>query len=693
MVCMAAQRYYYSDTISNFLNRSNEEIIGKLTLASQHDINDDTSNSWLEEVEILKNVLTPYNERGSLYFEYNIPRMGRRADVIVVIDEIVFILEFKTAGSRFTHDAITQVWDYALDLKNFQEGSLERIIVPVLVATLERNNNCDFSLNPFKDNVYEPLRTNANRLCDAFSISLENIPHPKIEHSDDRDDQWAKSGYEPTPTIIEAAIALYEENTVEDITKHGGDIDKASAELCNIINYCRKNNRKAICFITGVPGAGKTLIGLNTAIDQFNRGEKAVYLSGNFPLVEVLQEALTRDYIRRDRIKARIESRRACTKEEAKSRVKAFIQMIHHYRDLYLEGTEVVDNEIKPIEGYFQSHADKAYIPAEHVAIFDEAQRAWTGDELKRFMREKKGIRDFPYSEPEYLISCMNRQLDWGVVICLVGNGQAINKGEAGLTEWIESISRSFKDWDVYMSKYLLESGDIKKAELELIEQQLKPREDLHLKMSMRSFRSEKVSIFVNQLLALQRDEAAETLKELENYPIVITRSLDKAKQWLRDHARGSERYGLLASSKAERLKAISINVRYQPDFVHWFLEDDTDIRSSNALEDTLTEFKVQGLEIDWACVAWDADLRLNENQTAWQHYQLRSGTKWQNINKPINQQYQINAYRVLLTRARQGMIIVVPNGDNGVPPDETRKPEWYDGIYNYLRSIGIEEI
>lgn len=690
---MAALRYYYSDTISNFLNRNNEEIIGKLTLASQHDINDDTSNSWLEEIEILKNVLTRYNERGSLYFEYNIPRMGRRADVIVVIDEIVFILEFKTAGSRFTHDAITQVWDYALDLKNFQEGSLERIIVPVLVATLERNNNCDFSLNPFKDNVYEPLRTNANRLCDAFSISLENIPHPKIEHSDDRDDQWAKSGYEPTPTIIEAAIALYEENTVEDITKHGGDIKKASDELCNIINYCRKNNRKAICFITGVPGAGKTLIGLNTAIDQFNRDEKAVYLSGNFPLVEVLQEALTRDYIRRERIKAKKEGGKACTKEYAKSRVKAFIQMIHHYRDLYLEGTEVIDNEIRPIEGYFQSHADKAYIPAEHVAIFDEAQRAWTGDELKRFMREKKGIRDFPYSEPEYLISCMNRQLDWGVVICLVGNGQAINKGEAGLTEWIESISRSFKDWDVYMSKYLLESGDINEAELALIEQQLKSRENLHLKMSMRSFRSEKVSIFVNQLLALQRDEAAETLKELENYPIVITRSLDKAKQWLRDHARGSERYGLLASSKAERLKAISINVRYQPDFVHWFLEDDTDIRSSNALEDTLTEFKVQGLEIDWACVAWDADLRLNENQTAWQHYQLRSGTKWQNINKPINQQYQINAYRVLLTRARQGMIIVVPNGDNGVPPDETRKPEWYDGIYNYLRSIGIEEI
>ena len=690
---MPALRYYYSDTISRFLTKNTEEIIGKLTLASQHEINDDTSNSWVEEIETLRKVLTPYKERGSVYFEYNIPRMGRRADVILVIDDIIFILEFKTGDSRFTHDAITQVWDYALDLKNFQEGSLNRIIVPILVAPSEKDKNCKFTLNHFDDNVYEPLRTNANRLSEVFSISLSRIPHEIIAHSYDRDEQWAKSGYEPTPTIIEAAIALYEENTVEDITKHGGDIDNASAELSRIIDYCRENKRKAICFITGVPGAGKTLIGLNTAIDQFNRGEKAVYLSGNFPLVEVLQEALTRDFVRREKIKAKKEGRKACTKEEAKSKVKAFIQMIHHYRDLYLEGTEVVGNEIRPIEGYFQSHVDKAYIPSEHVAIFDEAQRAWTGEELKRFMREKKGIRNFPYSEPEYLISCMNRQVDWGVVVCLVGNGQAINKGEAGLREWIESISRSYKDWEVYMSEYLLKSGDVSQTELALIKQQLKPREDLHLKMSMRSFRSEKVSIFINQLLALQKEEAAETLKELENYPIVLTRSLDKAKQWLRDHARGSERYGLLASSKAERLKAININVRYQPDFVHWFLENETDIRSSNALEDTLTEFKVQGLEIDWACVAWDADLRLNKEQTAWQHHQLRSGTKWQNINKPINQQYQINAYRVLLTRARQGMVIVVPNGDNGVPPDETRKPEWYDGIYNYLKEIGINEI
>ena len=239
----------------------------------------------------------------------------------------------------------------------------------------------------------------------------------------------------------------------------------------------------------------------------------------------------------------------------------------------------------------------------------------------------------------------------------------------------------------------LASQHDVSREELSLIQKQLIPKEELHLTMSMRSFRSEKVSVFVNQLLGLQRDEAAATLLELEKYPIVLTRNLETAKQWLRNHARGSERFGLLASSKAERLKAIGINVRYQPDFVHWFLEDDTDIRSSNCLEDTLTEFKVQGLEIDWACVTWDADLRLNKDWTSWQHFQLRSGTKWQKINKAINQEYQINAYRVLLTRARQGMVIVVPNGDNGVPPDETRKPEWYDGIYDYLKAIGLKEI
>lgn len=687
---MAIERFYYSDKIEAFCTKEPATILGELAGKAAHDINRKTTNSWNEEIEVVKNAVAGYAGRGSVFFEYNIPRMGKRVDVILTIDNVVLVLEFKTFEQKSSYEAIIQVWDYALDLKNFHEGSLNRPIIPILVASNEKNKNLQLTLESYEDNVYRPLVCNDTKLNECIN-NIINTVHCANDNFNDI--QWANSGYEPTPTIIEAAVALYEHHTVADITKHGGNIDKASEQLQKIINKCRKKNRKAVCFITGVPGAGKTLIGLNTAIDQYNSGEKAVYLTGNFPLVEVLQEALSRDYVRREKKRVEIEGGKACSKKEARSKVKAFIQMIHHYRDLYIEGTEVKNGEIIPIEGYFRSHTDKAYVPTEHVAIFDEAQRAWTKDELKRFMKEKKGISDFPYSEPEYLISCMDRRKDWGVVVCLVGNGQSINKGEAGLKEWIESIHRRYSSWDVYMSEHLISSGEISDDDMNLIRPSLISCNDLHLRMSMRSFRSEKVSIFVNQLLNLEKENAKATLKELSNYPIVMTRSLETAKKWLKEHARGSERYGILASSKGERLKAININVRYQPDFVHWFLEDETDIRSSNALEDTLTEFKVQGLEIDWACVAWDADLRLNKQHTKWQHYQLRSGTKWQNINKEINQEYQINAYRVLLTRARQGMVIVVPKGDNGVPPDETRRPEWYDSIYEYLKDIGIQEI
>ena len=693
---MASKRYLYSDTIDSFLQKNTDTIVGEITLSATQDINKETSNSWQQEVEVLKDVLSPYAQKGSMYFEYNIPRMGRRADVIVLIDGIVFVLEFKTSEQRFTRDALIQVWDYAIDLKNFQEGSRDRILIPIVVAPKEKNKNCHIELKPFEDDVYQPLVSNNERLSECFDKTLSNII-PKHTFTKEDDDVWAKSGYDPTPTIIEAAVALYEHHTVEEITKHDGDIEVTAKCLDKIINECQSNKRKAICFITGVPGAGKTLIGLQTAIKQFEKENKAVYLSGNYPLVEVLQEALARDYVKRSRddYKKGKTDNKPCTKTDAKSKVKAFIQMIHHYRDLYLEGTEVKNGQIVPIEGYFQSHTDKAYVPAEHIAIFDEAQRAWTKEELARFMKEKKKIENFPFSEPEYLISCMDRQPDWGLVVCLIGGGQEINKGEAGIAEWLKAMNEHFTDWDIYMSDKLVDKEYAEGNALDIINDQerLHIEPSLHLSMSMRSFRAEKVSLFVHQLLDLKKEEATQTLKDLNNYPIVLTRSLDVAKKWLKSHARGSERYGILASSKAERLKAISINVRYQPDFVHWFLEDENDIRSSNALEDTLTEFKVQGLEIDWACVAWDADLRLNDKHTQWKHCQLRSGTKWQNINKEINQQYQLNAYRVLLTRARQGMVIVVPNGDHGVPPDETRKPEWYDGIYNYLKEIGIKEI
>ena len=703
---MAQRRYYYSDTISDFLGKPDNSIIGDLTIASQHDINDETTEAWLEEVSAMKGVLSPYKDRGSLFFEYNIPRMGKRIDVVALIDNIVFILEFKAMNEEFSHEAFIQVWDYALDLKNFQLGSKDRTIIPILVATNAPDKECCLELTHYEDNVYEPLLTNASLLVSCFDKVLTELS-PIRSFDPEMDIRWARSGYEPTPTIVEAAIALYNHHTVEDITKHDADLEDATKEIDKVIAYSKKNHRKSICFVTGVPGAGKTLIGLQTAINHFkiDRNEGAVYLSGNYPLVEVLQEALARNYVKREKeqyaekkLKGE-DCEKPISKKEARSRVKSFIQMIHHYRDTYLEGIMVDGQELIPQPGYFESHTDKAYVPTEHVTIFDEAQRAWTKEELARFLNDKsKGrtnlLKDFPYSEPEFLISCMDRHDDWGVIVCLIGGGQEINKGEAGISEWIEALNRRYQHWDIYMSDRLTDDEYAKGRSFDVVNKaNLHIEPGLHLAMSMRSFRAEKVSTFVHQLLALKPEEARETLKDLDKYPIVLTRSLDKAKKWLKSKARGSERYGMLASSKAERLKAISINVRYQPDFVQWFLADDTDIRSSNCLEDTLTEFKVQGLEIDWACVAWDADLRLNKAHTAWEHWQLRGSEKWMRINKEINQKYQINAYRVLLTRARQGMIIVVPEGDHSIPPDETRKPEWYDGIYSYLKEVGLKEI
>ena len=687
---MPTTRYYYSSGISDFLGEPTSSIVGKLTVAFQHDINKETSSSWETEIESLKQALNDYSGRGSIYLEYNIPRMGRRVDAIVLIDGIVFILEYKTGTQTFNQSARNQVWDYALDLKNFHADSKDRILAPIVVVPHAPDKNCILTPKSSRDGdkVYEPLFTNTAKLNAALQEILSHATVQPSKGDHDRDRAWANSGYAPTPTIIEAAIALYEKHSVADITKSGGDIEKASKALKRIIDYCRKEKRKAICFITGVPGAGKTLIGLNTAIELFNQGIGAVYLSGNYPLVEVLQEALTRDYIGRKRIITSNEEKKTRPKKgDAKREVKTFIQMIHHYRDQYLEGVDITTNDIRPKPGYFESNTDKAYIPAEHVAIFDEAQRAWTKEQLQRFMCQKKNIQTFPYSEPEYLISCMDRQPDWGVVVCLVGNGQSINKGEAGLNEWIESIRRRYRSWDVYISQTILD--DKQKMD---IAPQLKHQEELHLKISMRSFRSESVSLFINQLLDLNVKDARSTLNELkkDNYPIVLTRSLERAKQWLQRKKRGNERMGLLASSKGERLKAISINVKYSPHFVHWFLENNQDIRSSNALEDALTEFEVQGLEIDWACVAWDADLRINMAGNAWGHFQLRGGNKWQNINKPANQEYQINAYRVLLTRARQGIVVLIPEGDD---TDTTRKREWYDRTYNYLKRIGIPEI
>jgi hypothetical protein len=656
------RRAYYSDQISDFHQRSNEEILGRLAQGNDFALEQTQRDAWLEEIRILKNVLQPYN--GSVYFEYSIPRMGKRIDVVLVIGSVIFVLEFKVGEKEFHSHAVDQVWDYALDLKNFHETSHDPYIAPILIATNAEVSAAIISATR-NDKLLTPIRCNEELLNRIIVDVLRFSDGTEINPI-----EWETGRYQPTPTIIEAAMALYSGHSVQDISRSDAsaiNLGQTSDAISEIIQFSKQNSAKSICFVTGVPGAGKTLVGLNIATKHIDKDNDlySVFLSGNGPLVAILREALTRDRVQREK-----ERGRKMKKGQVMSEVKMFIQNVHNFRD------EGLIDRIKP--------------PIEHVALFDEAQRAWDLRQTASFMQRKRGHANFHSSEPEFLISCLDRHPDWAVVVCLVGGGQEINTGEAGISEWIEALDRSFPDWHVYISPRLTDSEYGTENVLDKIKshKNITYKEELHLSVSMRSFRAEHVSLLVKQLLDVQPDEAKKTLAQIQGkYPIVITRDLVKAKQWLKSQARGSERYGIVVSSQAERLKPHAIDVKSPVDPIHWFLDGKEDVRSSYYLEDVVTEFDVQGLELDWACVTWDADFRYSKN--GWGHFSF-VGDKWIRIKKPERQKYLKNAYRVLLTRARQGMVIVVPSGD---PEDPTRNQDFYDPIFNYLQEIGFTVI
>lgn len=653
------KRYYYSASISEFRRTSTNEILGELVSNSEFSVEGTERNAWQEEIRILKEVLSGLE--GTVYFEYSIPRMGKRIDVVLLIGAVIFVLEFKIGEREFTSHAVSQVWDYALDLKNFHETSRDRLIAPVLIATHADSAAHLIPATPHNDKVLSPLRCNVEGLTQVLARVLGLVDGTLIDPVD-----WEGGRYSPTPTIIEAAMALYNNHSVADISRNDAaaiNLSVTSNAISEIIKTARGNSFKAICFVTGVPGAGKTLVGLKIATERRESSSNlhSVFLSGNDPLVNILREALARDRVRNEKAHGRKK-----TKGAAMSEVKAFIQPIRHFRKEYL-----IDKRA----------------PIDHVALFDEAQRAWNLEETASYLRRKNSIANFNQSEPEFLISCLDRHPDWAVVVCLVGGGQEINRGEAGISEWIESLNRSFKDWHIYLSSRLTDAEYAAGHVLEKLQTRsnVVTRDELHLAVSMRSFRAENVSLLVKQLLDLDKDDARDTLSGLsENYPIVITRDLSLAKRWLRGQARGSERYGIVASSQAQRLKPHAIDVKSPVDPIHWFLDGPEDVRSSYYLEDVVTEFDVQGLELDWTCVTWDADFRYTGK--GWDQRSF-CGDRWNHIKKAERKSFQKNAYRVLLTRARQGMVIVVPPGD---VEDPTRRPEFYDPTFEYLQEIGF---
>lgn len=660
---LSMQRHFYSNKISTFINSSDSEILGALAQHNEFSLEQTQKESWVEEIKILKKVLKGFD--GSIIFEFSIPRMGRRIDVVLLIKNVIFILEFKIGEREFLQSAIDQVSDYALDLKNFHKTSHKPLIAPILIATHAKADFPSISITPHNDNVLCPIRTNTELLLEVINTALQFADGDDINV-----ENWGAGNYSPTPTIIEAAMALYNGHSVSEISRSDAtakNLRETSNAISKIILEAKENNKKAICFVTGVPGAGKTLVGLNIAAKHFNKAERSstVFLSGNGPLVAILREALTRDKVTREKQKGN-----KVKKGEVLSSVKAVIQNVHHFRDDCL-----VDEKIAPFE---------------HVTIFDEAQRAWNLTQTANFMHRKKGKSNFSQSEPNFLISCLDRHKDWAVIVCLVGGGQEINTGEAGISEWIESLNHSFPKWHIYVSNKLTDSEYAAGNALQILKahKHVVFNKDLHLGVSLRSFRAEHLALLMKNLLDLNLKEAQINYKKVnDKYPIVITRDLTTAKRWLKEKARGSERYGIVVSSQAQRLKPHAIDVKSPMDPIHWFLDGKEDVRSSYYLEDVATEFHVQGLELDWACVTWDADFRYSKN--GWESFSF-VGTKWQHIKKEERKQYLKNAYRVLLTRARQGMVIVIPNGES---EDPTRNPDYYNGTFEYLKTIGFKII
>ena len=657
------RRAYYSDSIAGFLAATTDTMIGRLARASEFPVEQSQRLAWERQIEVLRPVVEKYE--GAIYFEYSIPRMGERIDVVLLIGSAIFVLEFKVGGTEFTSYGLDQVCDYALDLKNFHETSRDRYVAPILVAT--RATPCDtldVVATPQNDKLLFPMKCTPATLNSAIDAVLKFA-----EGEDIVAETWEAGRYHPTPTIIEAALALYRTHDVTDIVRNDAgakNLHRTTQAISEIIGSAKEHGNKAICFVTGVPGAGKTLIGLNIATKHLDAESDlySVFLSGNGPLVKVLQEALARDKVKRERA-----ANRRITKKVALSDVKAFVQNVHHYRDEYLRDPTA---------------------PVDHVALFDEAQRAWNLEQTANFMRRKRNRPDFDQSEPEFLISCIDRHPDWGVIVCLVGGGQEINTGEAGIGEWIEALNRSFPEWHIHISERLTDSEYGAGVFLDKIQgrEHVYYHEDLHLSVSMRSFRAEHVSQLVKQILDMDSAGARETFRQLGGkYPIVITRDLMAAKKWLKQQARGTERYGIVVSSSAERLRPHAIHVKAPMDPVHWFLNGKEDVRSSYYLEDVATEFSIQGLELDWACVTWDGDFRYKPD--GWSHHSF-VGQKWKRVRKSERQKYLKNAYRVLLTRARQGMVIVVPPGDT---EDPTRLLEIYNPTYEYLKGIGFPEI
>lgn len=649
---------YYCNSIPGFIRDNSSSIVGQLVHHS-FEIAIEQTNAWENQIHQLQDRLEACGMEGDIIFEYDIIRLGKRIDVILLIRHMVFSLEFKNGKNIFTAQDAQQAEDYAIDIKNFHKESEDLYVCPILIATDAPAYSREQSLGCYPDKQVHLQRENMDSLIPKVSEIAEKYGDNQTLDFE----RWFNSPYYPTPTIIAAAVEAYSSHELSEIAHSEAgqeNVNRCEQRINEVVEYAKENNKKCVCFVTGVPGAGKTLVGLDVVAKNLHKSAEnlSVYISGNGPLVEVLQEALKR-------------STRAMGKysRETAAAINALIQSSFSFK---------------------KGNANTNKPTAERILIFDEAQRVWNKEKMIRKHKDDA----MAVSEPHLLYGIMDRHEDWAVMICLVGLGQDIYDGEVGINEWFRCGVEDYPDWEMFYSPDIFEQTEDKDIDKSMIQSCERCHEmaELHLKTSIRSFRADNQSKFVDAVLDNNPKEATKLYTEISTkYPVFITRDYAKAKTWIKGQVRGSQRCGVLACSSAQRLKPEGIYVPTDIDVKNWFLAPSDDLRSSNMMEVVASEFKVQGLEIDWAVVCWDADLTRKANGKEWDYYSFR-GTKWTKRNQLAQQRYLVNSYRVLLTRARQGMVLFVPKG---VDPeeDETRASSFYDRIYSYLVSCGIKEL
>jgi len=674
---------YYCNSIPGFIADCSTDIVGRL-VKNAFDINKEQANAWENQINELQNRLEECGIEGDIIFEYDIIRLGKRIDVILLIRHMVFSLEFKNGKTAYTAQDAQQAEDYAIDIKNFHKESENLYVCPILIAT-----DADKYPKPQSSDCYPDKQVYLQR--ENIETLIPKISEITSLYGDDGEidfDKWFNSPYYPTPTIISAAVEAYSSHNLSQIAQSEAgqeNIDHCEAEIYEIIEYAKANNKKCVCFVTGVPGAGKTLVGLDVVAKSLDNKSDclSVYLSGNGPLDEVLREDLKKS------VEAKDKEREDLWKRAKKSAGSSFD--IPKPKKLFNQHTRSAIETL--IQGSYTFKKDNAFHKdptPEKILIFDEAQRVWN---QKKMVQKHKDLA-MSVSEPKLLFSIMNRHKEWAVIICLVGLGQDINDGEVGINEWFRCGIEEYKNWELFYSPSIFSQVEDKNIDQDMILscERCHQVQALHLKTSIRSFRAEKQCQFIDYLLDNNPQMAAEVYRQIvDKYPLYITRDYSKAKKWIRAQVRGSQRSGVMACSSAQRLKPEGIYVHKEIDVKNWFLAPSDDLRSSNMLEVVASEFKVQGLEIDWGIVCWDADLRRNDDNSNWSHYTFK-GTKWYKRNQQEQKRYLVNSYRVLLTRARQGMIIFVPQGVDQ-EEDPTRDSKYYDAIYNYLVSCGIKEL